>query len=341
MIYGDRMISTREHDQRNSHCVSGVFRKRGSQDMAAIAKFISYDGGIAFSEKAMKMQKRDQDAVIVPLDDVVSVNVRRPQEDTEGFVRIDLADGKRYRIFFEDDQLREAVQFKKQFDATVSDFEDDFPSGPVQQKAIAPRPARQAGNNDVMQNGEYPAKAPKKPFYKRWWVWVIFAVLVVAIIGAIAGGRSDNKTDASGGQSVNAPQPAAPADVPAASEQTGAVDVGDYTVEIKDAIKTTDFEGNPAIVITYTWTNNSADTTSAMASLLGKAFQDGIQLDSAIIGNDEVYNIDLYMTEIRPGVSLDIQEAFVLKSDSIVEFEVSDWLSFADPATKNFDPNDL
>ncbi len=107
--------------------------------MAAIAKFISYDGGIAFSERVMKIQEADQEAVTIPLDDVTAVRVRRPQDDAEGFIRVDTADGKRYRIYFDDDQLQEAVRFKKQFDATVSDSEDDYALEPVQQKQIINR----------------------------------------------------------------------------------------------------------------------------------------------------------------------------------------------------------
>ena len=117
--------------------------------MAAIAKFVSYDGGIAFSEQVLKLQKRGQESVTVPLDDVADVRVRRPQEDSEGFVRIETADGQRYRIFFEDDQLQEAVQFKKQFDAAVSVEEDDFALEPVQPKQIVDRKSRQGRESDT------------------------------------------------------------------------------------------------------------------------------------------------------------------------------------------------
>lgn len=115
--------------------------------MPAIARFVSFDGGVAFSERVMKLQKRDQEAVTVPLDDVVSVRVRRPQEDSDGFIRIETADGKRYRIFFEDDQLQEAVQFKRRFEDTVSYHdEDDFSLEPVHPKQIVDKGLQQAKN---------------------------------------------------------------------------------------------------------------------------------------------------------------------------------------------------
>lgn len=287
--------------------------------MAAIAKFVSFDGGVAFSDQKMKVQKRGQEAVIMPLEDVAAVRVRRPQEDADGFVRVDTVDGQRFRIGFEDDQLQEAVRFKRQFDAFVSDEGTEQALAPVPEKAVSPRPAR----------------APKQPIFKKWWFWAACALLVIVVIGIIVAGSS-GKTDG-----ANGTQPGASGDVPAGQQTGGAVTVGDYAVEIKDAFKTTDYEGKAAIVITYTWTNNSDDTTSAMVSLMEKAFQDGVQLESAILYDVDGYDPSPYMMEIRPGVSLDVQQAFVMKSNSPIEVEVSDLFGFADPATKTFDPNNL
>ena len=37
----------------------------------------------------------------------------------------------------------------------------------------------------------------KKPWYKRWWVWVLVVIAAIFIIGAIAGGGDDDDNDAS------------------------------------------------------------------------------------------------------------------------------------------------
>lgn len=304
--------------------------------MAAIAKFVSFDGGVAFSDQKMKVQKRGQEAVIMPLEDVAAVRVRRPQEDADGFVRVDTVDGQRFRIGFEDDQLQEAVRFKRQFDAFVSDEGTEQALAPVPEKAVSPRPARPARREeDARPSRGRPARAPKQPIFKKWWFWAACALLVIVVIGIIVAGSSA-KTDG-----ANGTQPGVSGDVPAGQQTGGAVTVGDYAVEIKDAFKTTDYEGKAAIVITYTWTNNSDDTTSAMVSLMEKAFQDGVQLESAILYDVDGYDPSPYMMEIRPGVSLDVQQAFVMKSNSPIEVEVSDLFGFADPATKTFDPNNL
>ena len=103
--------------------------------------------------------------------------------------------------------------------------------------------------------------------------------------------------------------------------------VGDYSVVIKSATVTTDYEGNPAIVVTYNWTNGSDETMMAMTALSSKAFQDGIQLESALMTSDN-YTPNV-ATELKPGASLDVQAAYVLRNTtSPVEFELSEFLSY-------------
>lgn len=101
-----------------------------------------------------------------------------------------------------------------------------------------------------------------------------------------------------------------------------------------------DYEGNPAIVITYSWTNNSEDTTSAMVAMHEKAFQDGVGLDTAIILDSAVYDSDAGMKDVRPGTTIDVQCAFSLTNEaSVVEFEISELISFSnDRVVMNFDP---
>lgn len=119
-----------------------------------------------------------------------------------------------------------------------------------------------------------------------------------------------------------------------ASEMIGSGDLGDSYVEIKSADLTTDYEGNPAIIITYSWTNNSDETTSAMVSTSEKAFQDGVELDTALILSDS-YDSSASMKDVRPGSTIDVQCAFVLSNQtSNVEFELSELFSFSKNAPK-------
>lgn len=124
-------------------------------------------------------------------------------------------------------------------------------------------------------------------------------------------------------------------------DQSNAAALGDYYVEIKSASLAQDYKGNPAIVVTYAWTNNSDDTTSSMTAVSCSAFQDGVELETAII-TDDSYDSDSFMTEVRPGTTIDIQAAFVLpNTTSIVEVEVGEWITFESDspiAYMEFDP---
>ncbi|MGS2664240.1 Ltp family lipoprotein [Corynebacterium glucuronolyticum] len=43
------------------------------------------------------------------------------------------------------------------------------------------------------ENPAQPVEAPKKPWYKKWWVWLIAAVVIIGIAGS--GGNSDSDKD--------------------------------------------------------------------------------------------------------------------------------------------------
>ena len=51
-------------------------------------------------------------------------------------------------------------------------------------------------------------------------------------------------------------------------------------------------------------------------------------MQSAFIYDDSVYDSSAYMTDVRPGTTIDVQEAFSLQdTTSPIEVEVSEWLS--------------
>lgn len=144
----------------------------------------------------------------------------------------------------------------------------------------------------------------------------------------------------SGGEPAqsNVAETASPSPEPEEGEN-GAGNLGDYTVEILSARKSTDYEGKDAIVIRYSFTNNSDDATSFMFATQSKAFQDGVELEMAVLMDDDTYNSQDLTKEIKTGASIEVEKAFVLDSDSPVEAEVSELVSFDDEqkVEKTFD----
>lgn len=109
-------------------------------------------------------------------------------------------------------------------------------------------------------------------------------------------------------------------------------ETGPYTVTVNSIRKSKDYEGNPAIVINYDWTNNSEDTTSWLGSIFTQVFQDGVSLERAFIVEDK--DSDMSMKDVRPGTTIEgIEEAFVTTSENELEIEVqaAEELIFGEP----------
>ena len=122
-----------------------------------------------------------------------------------------------------------------------------------------------------------------------------------------------------------------------ASEKTS--NVGDYAVTIDGARLSEDYEGNPAIIVTYTWTNNGTETESALLALSAKAYQNGVQLDTAMMSSASGFEPNT-LTELKPGATVTVQSAFTLRdSTSQVEVDISEAFAISDSGkvSKAFD----
>ena len=119
-------------------------------------------------------------------------------------------------------------------------------------------------------------------------------------------------------------EPGLPSSIPIAGSGT----LGDFFVEIGDAFIVDDYQGNPAVVVTYTWTNNSDETTNAMSELTEQAFQNGVELSVATVTSSEQYTTGSSLRDVRPGAQTEVRCAFRLpNTTSPIEFEVSEFLS--------------
>lgn len=170
---------------------------------------------------------------------------------------------------------------------------------------------------------------------------VLALIVTVAMYGGAAA-SADKPATTTGSSSTTAEQPAtAPAEegdangaaAEAAQEDTAAADAqqteATYVVTIDEAAMGTDYQGEKAAVITYTFTNNSDKACNFMTTIGAKAFQDGVQLEGAI-GVDGVDSQDL-MKDIKPGKSITVQEAYVLAdTKNPVEVEVTELFDFSD-----------
>lgn len=100
-----------------------------------------------------------------------------------------------------------------------------------------------------------------------------------------------------------------------------------YAVTIDGSTVTTDYEGKPAIIVDYTFTNNSDDATSFAVACSQKAFQNGVQLETAVVLDDLGNG---YLAEIKPGATTSARKAYSLADESDVTVEVTELISFDD-----------
>lgn len=97
-----------------------------------------------------------------------------------------------------------------------------------------------------------------------------------------------------------------------------------YSVTIDDATVGVDYEGNPALIVTFTFSNISGDTESAATVYLFDGFQDGAQLDMAI---GDGWDSEGYLDKVKQGGSKTFQLGYKLESESDVEIEVGEIFS--------------
>ena len=172
---------------------------------------------------------------------------------------------------------------------------------------------------------------PEGPRLKERVIWMRkiqtlgHGMLVVALAVAVAapltltacgGGASEPQADAE-----TAPEEQAREAEPEEAPQSK------YAVTIDGSTVTTDYEGNPAMIVDFTFTNNSDEATSFAVACSQKAFQNGVQLETAIVMDDLGNG---YMAEIKPGATTQARLAFSLADESDVTVEVGELFSLDD-----------
>lgn len=153
-----------------------------------------------------------------------------------------------------------------------------------------------------------------------------------ASAGTSSGVSSAQQSAPAAGSSADAAGSADTAGADAASQEApaeaAAAPDAPYAVTIDGAEMGSDYQGNKAVIVTYTFTNNSDDARNFMTTMTAQAFQDGVELESAIM-MEGVDSQDL-MKDIKPGKSITVKQAYVLAdTENDVTVEVSELWDFS------------
>lgn len=160
----------------------------------------------------------------------------------------------------------------------------------------------------------------RKPrtFGRRALVVTLALAAVTSPLVLVGCNGSDSGDDAPAAEQPAEEQTEEPAEERASSK---------YAVTIDGSTVTTDYEGKPAIIVDYTFTNNSDDATSFAVACSQKAFQNGVQLANAVVMDDLGNG---YLAEIKPGATTSARMAYSLTDESDVTVEVTELISFDD-----------
>lgn len=152
---------------------------------------------------------------------------------------------------------------------------------------------------------------------------LVGTVLAVSIAGCLA------LTACSSGSS-NEPAQTEGENQPVQAQQ-GEQKAAKYEVSIDDCAVTADYTGASAIVVTYTWTNNSDKATMFDVAISADAYQNGVELDfGTISSSDTNFDTRSAMKEIKPGATQTVQKAYLLSDESEVTVECTQLISFDD-----------
>ena len=89
--------------------------------------------------------------------------------------------------------------------------------------------------------------------------------------------------------------------------------LGDYMVEIKGCRMAEDYQGNPIVIVTYSFTNNGDEAAAFYLSLEDEVYQDGIGLNkSYVVADSANYSSDNQSKSIKKGATLDVEVAYEL-----------------------------
>lgn len=146
---------------------------------------------------------------------------------------------------------------------------------------------------------------------------MIFVIAAAFILSAlIFGGGGDSTAPDVAKDTVqqisDAGENAAEVSEPTQPEDKSKGNLGNYYVEILSCEKAADWSGDNAIIVTYTFTNNSAEGQAFCYAVADKAFQNGVQLELALCDNCDSTN------EVLPGYSTTVRCAYKLTDDSPV-----------------------
>lgn len=178
---------------------------------------------------------------------------------------------------------------------------------------------------DKYQGSGYynPEPKPKKTSLKDIFVVVGLVLLVLFILNMFKPNDKANNTKET--TVTTSVETVASAETTEVTTTTEPAPTFEYDVKYISHKVDYDKNGNPVLLVTYEFTNNSDENASWIVKLHNKVFQTGIEC-GGIAFHDEITS-QMQMNEIQPGTTVTIVEGYPLYDDtSTVTLECKEFL---------------
>lgn len=105
--------------------------------------------------------------------------------------------------------------------------------------------------------------------------------------------------------------------------ETEAKKSDDSPVKILSHSLSKDYNGKDVLVVEYSWTNTDDEETSFTFAVADKAFQNGVECDSTVIGCDEI-DSQKQLADITPGTTLTLKVGYHISDNTNVTIKCTD-----------------
>lgn len=105
-------------------------------------------------------------------------------------------------------------------------------------------------------------------------------------------------------------------------------DFDNFSIKYVSHEVSTDYGGNPCLIVYFDFTNNKDDPTSASMSIYSQAFQNGVECDLAFVTNNDY--IDNASKNIQKGTTIRVGTARKISDMSDIDITIKEAFSFSD-----------
>lgn len=103
----------------------------------------------------------------------------------------------------------------------------------------------------------------------------------------------------------------------------------DNLIKIIGCIKVEDYDGNPAVVIGYAWTNNSDKPMIFDKAIDSEIYQSGNKLVRTVVSvRYDEFDMEAAYAEVESGETITVYHVYRLKNESDIVIRLSSWYDF-------------